>query len=148
MLTVRPRRHYAEFIAASENRKLLEAAFERLAQGDGRAFVDLMADDFRWTIKGDTAWSRTYEGKAAVLEQLLGPLMAQFAGRYRNVAERYIAEGDFVVVQCQGDAETKAGRRYDNEYCYVCRFSEGRMRELVEYLDTALVDEALGPPTA
>jgi uncharacterized protein len=126
----------------------LEAAFEGLADGDGSAFVDLMADDFRWTIKGDTAWSGTYDGKAAVLGELLGPLMSQFAGRYRNSAERFIAEGEFVVVQCQGNAETKSGQRYDNAYCYVCRFDDGKLRELVEYLDTALVDRALGPPPA
>jgi uncharacterized protein len=107
-----------------------------------------MADDFRWTIKGDTSWSRTYDGKAAVLDELLRPLMSQLAGRYRNAAERFIAEDDFVVVQCQGDAETKAGHRYDNAYCYVCRFEDGKLRELVEYLDTALVDRVLGPPPA
>jgi uncharacterized protein len=148
MLTAASGGDYAEFIAASENRARLEAAFERLADGDGREFVALMADDFRWEIKGGTAWSRTYEGKAAVLEELLGPLMGQFRGRYRNTAERMVAEGDFVVVQCRGDAETKAGRRYDNEYCYVCRFDDGQLRELVEYLDTALVDSALDPPPA
>jgi uncharacterized protein len=105
-----------------------------------------MADDFRWEIKGSTAWSRSYEGKAAVLDELLDPLMAQFSSRYRNTAERMVAEGDFVVVQCRGNAETKTGSRYDNEYCYVCRFDDGRLRELVEYLDTALVDTALEPP--
>jgi ketosteroid isomerase-like protein len=107
-----------------------------------------MADDFRWTIKGETAWSRTYEGKAAVLDELLGPLMSQIAGRYRNAAERFIAEGDYVVVQCQGSSETKSGERYDNAYCYVCRFDDGKLRELVEYLDTALVDRVLDPPPA
>jgi uncharacterized protein len=148
MLSTGPADDYAEFIAASENRQRLEAAFERLAEGDGREFIALMADDFSWTIKGTTAWSRRYDGKTAVLEELLGPLMAQFTGRYRNTAERMVAEGDFVVVQCRGDAETKAGARYDNDYCYVCRFEDGKLRELVEYLDTALVDAALKPPPA
>jgi ketosteroid isomerase-like protein len=148
MLTVRPGDQYAEFIAASANRDRLEAAFQHLAEGNGREFVALMAEDFRWTIKGTTAWSRTYEGKTAVIEELLGPLMAQFSGRYRNTAQRMVAEDDFVVVQCQGNAETKAGARYDNEYCYVCRFEGGELRELVEYLDTALVDAALAPPPA
>jgi ketosteroid isomerase-like protein len=124
----------------------MQHAFEYLAQGDGRPFAELMADDFRWAVTGNTAWSRVYEGKKAVQEQLLRPLFAQFADRYRNTAHRFIAEGEWVVVQCRGNAETRRGQRYDNEYCYVCRFSGGKLRELTEYLDTELVTAVLDPP--
>ena len=41
---------------------------------------------------------------------------------------------------------TKAGQRYDNHYCFVFRVVDGRLKEVVEYLDTALVDAALQPP--
>lgn len=124
----------------------MQHAFEHLAQGDGRPFADLMADDFRWIITGKTAWSRVYEGKVTVQEQLLRPLFAQFADRYRNTAQRFIAEGEWVVVQCRGSAETIRGQRYDNEYCCVCRFSGGKLSELTEYLDTQLVASVLDPP--
>ncbi len=135
-------------MSSSDNKRLLQQVFEHLARGDGGPFADLMADDFRWTITGKTAWSRTYEGKAAVQEELLRPLFAQFAGRYRNTAHRFIAEGEWVVVQCRGNVTTKRGHRYDNEYCYLCRFSEGKLRELIEYLDTELVTTVLDPPPA
>ncbi len=105
-------------VTSAGNKRLMQHAFEHLAQGDGRPFADLMADDFRWVITGKTAWSRVYEGKKTVQEQLLGPLFAQFAGRYRNTAQRVIAEGEWVVVQCRGSAETRRGERYDNEYCF------------------------------
>jgi uncharacterized protein len=133
-------------VTSAGNKRLMQHAFEHLAQGDGRPFADLMADDFRWVITGKTAWSRVYEGKKTVQEQLLGPLFAQFAGRYRNTAQRVIAEGEWVVVQCRGSAETRRGERYDNEYCFVCRFSGGKLRELTEYLDTELVAAVLDPP--
>jgi uncharacterized protein len=133
-------------VGSAENKRLLQQAFEHLAQGNGRPFADLMADDFRWVITGRTAWSRAYEGKQAVQEQLLRPLFAQFAGRYRNTAQRFIADGEWIVVQCRGSAETKRGQRYDNEYCYVCRFSDGKLCELTEYLDTELVTAVLDPP--
>jgi ketosteroid isomerase-like protein len=133
-------------MSPADNKRLMQDAFEHLAHGDGRPFADLMADDFTWIITGRTAWSRAYEGKEAVREQLLGPLFAQFADRYRNTAQRFIAEGEWVVVQCRGSVGTKRGQRYDNEYCYVCRFSEGKLRELTEYLDTELVTAVLDPP--
>lgn len=126
----------------------MQHAFEHLAQGNGRPFADLMADDFRWTITGTTAWSRTYEGKEAVTRQLLQPLLAQFADRYRNTAQRFIAEGEWVVIQCRGNVTTKRGQRYDNEYCYLCRLADGKLRELIEYGDTQLVSTVLDPPPA
>jgi uncharacterized protein len=133
-------------VSSAQNKRSLQEAFEHLARGDGRPFGDLMADDFRWIVTGQTAWSRTYEGKKTVRELLLTPLFAQFADRYSNVARRFIAEGEWVVVQCRGSAETKRGQRYDNEYCYICRFSGGKMVELTEYLDTELVTAVLDPP--
>jgi ketosteroid isomerase-like protein len=41
---------------------------------------------------------------------------------------------------------TKSGKTYNNQYCYVIRFADGKMRELTEYFDTELVTAALQPP--
>ena len=128
------------------NRQLIERLFAQLAQGNGRALVDAMDDDFCWTVTGSSAWSGTWRGKQAVREQLLAPLFAQFEGTYTNTAERVIADGEHVAVQCRGCVGTKAGQRYDNHYCFVFRVVDGRLKEVVEYLDTALVDAVLQPP--
>jgi uncharacterized protein (TIGR02246 family) len=129
------------------HKQRMQAVFAALAEGDGRPFLAAMADDFTWVLTGSTAWSRRYDGKRAVREELFRPLFAQFEGTYRNRATRFVAEGDMVVVECQGDVVTKAGKPYRNQYCYVCRFgADGLLRELVEYMDTQLVVEALAPP--
>ena len=133
-------------MTAEDNKSLLQDAFLRLAEGDGRGLIDLMADEFTWEITGTTAWSRAYRGRETVRRDLFGPLFAQFAGRYRNRATRFVAEGDVVVVECRGEVTTQRGDSYDNTYCYVCRFVEGRLVELTEYLDTALVERVLLPP--
>lgn len=130
-------------MTGADNRAALEAIFAGLAVGDGRAFVEAMADDFTWIMIGSTDWSGVYRGKAAVREELLRPLMARFQS-YRNTAQRFIVEDDWAAVQCTGDAETTDGRRYDNTYCWVVRFRDGRMVELTEYMDTQLVIDALG----
>jgi uncharacterized protein len=74
-------------------------------------------------------------------------LFSQFSDQYTNTADRFIAEGDHVVVQCRGHVTTKSGIPYNNTYCYVCRFGEGKLRELTEYCDTQLIATALRPPT-
>lgn len=127
-------------------KQLLQHAFDALATGDGLPFIDLMSDDFIWTIPGNATWSGTWRGKKAVREELLAPLFARFAGRYTNRAIRFIAEGDLVAVECRGKVMTISGKPYDNTYCYVCRFAGGKLRELTEYMDTELAASALGAP--
>jgi uncharacterized protein len=133
----------------STHKQQMQHAFAELAQGRGQAFLDLMADDIDWVIEGSTAWSRTYRGKQAVQSELLKPLYAQFERPYRNTAQRFIAEDDQVVVLCRGRVNTRRGKAYNNSYCYVCRFADdGKMHELIEYLDTELVTAALEKPGA
>jgi len=133
-------------MGARDNKVLLQNAFAQLAQGNGQPFVDAMAEDFCWHAIGTTAWSRPFRGKQAVMNELMRPLFAQFADRYTNTAIRMIAEEDYVVVECRGHVTTKSGKPYNNQYCYVIRFADGKMRELTEYFDTELVNTALQPP--
>ena len=131
-------------MSATENKQLLQNICSELSKGNGKPFVESLADDFCWTIIGSTKWSGTYRGKQAVLSELLRPLFAQFADQYTNTAHRFIAEDDFVVVECRGRVTTKSGAPYNNTYCWICRVADGKLQELTEYLDTELVKAALG----
>jgi ketosteroid isomerase-like protein len=73
-----------------------------------------MADDFRWVIAGSSRWSRTFEGKQAVMTQLFAALRATIADRVRTGATRFIADGDQVVVEARGNNLTHAGVPYRN----------------------------------
>lgn len=134
-------------MSALENKKTLKAIFTEMAAGNSRPFVDAMADDFTWTIAGAGPWAGSWRGKDAVRNELFRPLFAQFEGTYRNTASRFVAEDDVVVVECRGNVTTTAGPRYDNSYCYICRFDcDGKLVELVEYMDTALCERVLVAP--
>ena len=61
-------------------------------------------------------------------------------------ARRFIAEGDIVVVEARGQNVTRDGRPYENNYCYVFEFRDGRVAALTEYADTELFRSALGEP--
>ncbi len=133
-------------MSAIENKQLMQAIFAGLAAGNARPFIDSLAEDFCWTITGTTKWSKTYRGKKAVRDELLRPLFAQFADQYVNNASRFVAEDDIVVVECRGKVMTKAGKPYNNSYCWVCRIADGKLKELTEYWDTALAERALADP--
>ena len=131
-------------MTTNDNKSLIRAAFDGLAQADGTAFLDLMADDFSWIIEGQSKWSRRFDGKDVVRRELFRPLFANFATPYRNAAEEIIAEGDRVVVLCKGEVKTKAGKDYNNTIAIVIRMRDGKMVELREYMDTALAEACAG----
>lgn len=133
-------------VTAIENRALVQNIMEARARRDPGPFIAAMADDFVWRIIGATAWSGEYVGKADVCERLLKPLYAQFLAPTSITATRILADGDYVVVQCNGDATTISGEHYANTYCFVIRMANGQMQELTEYMDTALVERVLQPP--
>jgi uncharacterized protein len=128
------------------NKQLVREIFDALSQGNSRPLVQSMADDFRWIITGHTSWSRTFNGKEEVIAQLFGALRGVLAGRIRTTASRFVAEGDCVVVQARGSNITHSGKPYNNEYCYVIRVVDGKLKELIEYADTELFRTALGEP--
>ena len=98
---------------ATENKQLMREVFEEMAGGNGQAFMDVLADDVRWTVIGSSPWSRTYEGKRAIVDELMRPLFSQFADQYRARAINLVAEDDTVVVEARGQVMTRAGQPYN-----------------------------------
>jgi ketosteroid isomerase-like protein len=129
-----------------ENKALIHNIMQARSRRDNAPFIAAMADDFVWRIIGSTAWSGEYVGKTDVRERLLKPLYAQFTAPSRITPTRILADGDHVVVECQGDATTISGERYANTYCFIIRMAAGQMCEMTEYMDTALVERVLKPP--
>ena len=128
---------------AIDNKQLLQRIFEGLANRDGTLLVESMADDVCWRVIGTTKWSGTFSGKDAVMRELLAPLRQNLVQRSRTVAQRFLADGDFVVVEARGDNETRRALPYNNTYCFVFRLSGGKIREITEYCDTDLVARVL-----
>jgi ketosteroid isomerase-like protein len=130
-------------MSSAENKQLMQQIFAGMAQGNSRLLVEAMAEDFSWTVSGATKWSKTYAGKQAVLSELFATLRSRIAGHIRTVADPFIADGDYVVVEAHGQNTTNAGKAYNNRYCFVFRLSGGKLKEVTEYLDTELVTATL-----
>jgi uncharacterized protein len=132
-------------MSAADNKKLIQQVYADAANRSGTTFIDHIADDVRWVVTGQYSWSHTFVGREAVLKGLQGHVRSLFNERPRVVGHNFIAEGDYVVVEAKGDNVTRTGVRYDNEYCIVWRVENGRIKEIKEYCDSALVERALGP---
>ena len=130
---------------SAENKQLLQDVFAALAKSDSRPFVAAMAQDFRWTMHGGSKWSKTYEGKDAVVGELFAALRRKM-DRVTTIAHRFVADGEFVAVEARGANVTRAGVPYNNTYCFVFRVAGGRLAEVTEYMDSELAAAALGDP--
>lgn len=79
------------------NNDVVEGAYASFARGDVPAALAAMADDIQWTEADGFPLAGTYLGPQAVLEGVfmrLGEIGDDFAA----VPERFVAEGDTVVV--------------------------------------------------
>jgi hypothetical protein len=137
-------------MSAADNKKLMQEIFAAAgnpdpAVRDRSLFVASLADDAKWTVTGQYSWSGTFTGKQSILNDLHGHVRSRLVERARTIAHRFIADGDCVVVEARGDNVTKAGVRYDNDYCLVFRLENGRIKEVREYCDSVLTERALGP---
>ena len=128
----------------AENKQVVVEFYEAGARGDMDACFALLADDITWTYIGSTKFSGTYEGKQALAEDLLGPLFGQLKAGISSHIEHLTAEGDTVVAQTSGTAETVDGVPYNNTYCQVIHIRDGQIARVMEYMDTALIDSVFG----
>ncbi len=63
------------------------------------------------------------------------------SGRGRS---RIASSRTAITSWARGDNVTKTGARYDNDYCLVFRLESGKIKEVREYCDSILTEQALG----
>ncbi len=132
-------------MSAAANKQLVQQVYADAANRSGTTFYDNLADDACWIVTGQYSWSQQFGGRDAIMNGLMGHFRSFFAERPRTVAFNFIADGEYVAVEAQGDNVTKAGLRYDNQYCMVFRIENGKIKQIKEYCDSALVERVLGP---
>ncbi len=113
--------------------------FKHLESGDGKGFFDHVSDDVDWTVEGTHPLAGHYRSKAEFVAhtfEKLGKVLPQGAELY---VEHVLVSGDWAVVELRSEATAKNRFRFDNRYCWVCRFVNGTVVEVRAYLDSALV---------
>ena len=131
-------------VTPEENKNLVRSFYDAGNRGDMDTCFSLISDEIVWTNIGTTAVSGTYRGKAELMEELLGPLFGSLKGGISSTLIGLVAEGDTVVAQTSGEAETKDGVAYNNTYCQVIRIKDGQFVEVTEYFDTHLAGSVFG----
>lgn len=124
------------------NKQIVQQWFDCIARNDAAGAFALFADDVVYHLKGTTPVSGTYRGLKSIVEDFFTPWRQQIDGDLVVTVDELIGEGERVVALGRGKAKTIHGLPYDNDYAFVFRVRDGRIVEVLEYLDTVLVETA------
>lgn len=131
-------------MAADENTRLVQSAYEAFGRGDMPALAEVMADDIEWVNPGDPdddPNAGTFKGKEAVLGWFGG--LASTLDFTTFEPREFIAQDDKVVTLVYAEATVRGtGRALVNHEAHVWTFRDGKIARFQNYQDTAAVAAA------
>ena len=133
-------------MSAAENKKIVTKIMAEMAKGNSRPFGEAMTENCIWRQMATSGrWSEVFVSRQESGERLFAPLRKQYATPYINTPVQIFADDDYVIVESRGKVTLKSGKQYNNLYCFVIQMEDGMMREVREYMDTALADAQIEP---
>jgi len=134
-------------MSRQQNIALVNRYFAAMSAGDWPTVEGMYHDDIVIHMAGTTPASGRLEGKSAVTDDLiarqvhaaLDPQRMHFARRWKVMC----ADDERVVAIMEGGGPTLTGDTYDQVYCEIFRFSDGKVIEMHAFFDTALAERAL-----
>ena len=134
-------------MSRQENIDLLNRYFQHMHDGEWAAAEGMYHDNIVVHMLGTTPASGRLEGKAMVTDDLIAekvhgalvPEAIAFARRWKVMC----ADDERIVAIMEGGGPTKAGDHYDQTYCEIFRFQDGKIIEMHAFFDTALAERAL-----
>ena len=131
-------------MSAESNKQLVRDTWGAVTAGDVEGFMRRLADDVTWTFFGTHRFAGTISGKDELVTKLFAPLGDILAEGIKVHIDTLTAEGDRVVMEAHGEAATKSGVAYNNNYCIVITVRDGKVAQVREYLDAELVTSIFG----
>jgi ketosteroid isomerase-like protein len=125
------------------NKEVVRNFIDAFSNGDTEAAKACLAPDALVIAKGFGRLSgpRTYDFIVATTGAFKELMPSGLRPQYRT----FIAEGDQVVVEFEGDATLVNGERYCNQYCMVFTLEAAKIKRSHEYYCTILADQKIGP---
>lgn len=126
----------------SQAQEIARRFFDRMAE-EPEAALAMLDPDVVWTTTGTTPLSGTYRGVPALVSGLLTPF-GEVSEGYKLVVDESFGEGESVALLAHGEGgQTRTGIPYANRYAFIIRIRSGRITQVLEYMDTVMVETAL-----
>ena len=130
-------------MSLEQGKKVVQQFWDDFSAGDFEGAFQLLADDIVLTVQGSHGLSGTYRGKDELRSKVLEPEL-ELIEPLKVTVQELIAEGNTVVCLAAGSTRAKkTGKPYNNQYAMVYRIRNGKIAEIIEYLDTALTETVM-----
>lgn len=126
------------------NKEIVIEFVDAVSAGDTEGILKHLAEDLTWTFFGSHRFAGTMHGKDELMQGLFAIVGEVLEDGIKVKVSATIADGDFVVVEGKGQARSKAGLDYNNDYCLVFEVRDGKIRKVRQYLDSELVTRVFG----
>lgn len=121
----------------------VSAIFEALASGRADEFFEHVDDKVAWTVMGTHPLAGEYKSKAEFRKATFDRLAALFPDGIRLSVRDMLVDGEMAAVELTTRETANSGVKFDNDYCWICRFDGRRIVEVRAYLDSALVQKVI-----
>lgn len=122
------------------NRDAIARSFEAWRSGTGSPY-DLLAEDVRWTITGNSAAAKTYPSRDAFIGEVIRPFNARMHSRLVPEMRKLYAEGDTVIAFFDAAGTARDGRPYANTYVWILDMQDGRIVRANAFFDSIAFDD-------
>lgn len=128
----------------SLDKTYVEKVFQHLESGDLDGYLQQYVDEqSQWTITGSNVLAGVYSNRQHFIDDAINVLKQSLDGGIRMVIKHIYVDGDTAIVEMQSIAKAKRGHDYDNQYCWIQRFDNGKIVESRVYYDDVLVDKTM-----
>ncbi|HZH11168.1 MAG TPA: nuclear transport factor 2 family protein [Microvirga sp.] len=125
---------------ATENKGLVQHAFDAWASGTGSPY-DLLAENVKWTITGNSLASKTYGSRDAFIGEVIRPFNARMSVGLKPAIRRMYADGDTVIVFFDASGTARDGVPYANTYAWFLQLQDGKIINASAFFDSIAFNE-------
>lgn len=128
---------------ANNHLEVLKQSYANFAKGDIPAVMSVFDPNIRWTEADGFPYAGTYVGPAAVSENVFMKLGTEWDG-WKVDPHEFIDGDEKIVVLGKYSGTCKAtGKSFIADFAHVWKLRDGKATEFKQYVDSALVQEAI-----
>lgn len=127
------------------NLEIIRATYEGSAEENGRQLQAALDADASWTEAAGFPYAGTYIGPDAIFEGVFRRLATEWVG-YKAEVHTYLADGDRVAAfGMYAGTYGQTGKAMRASFAHLYRLSDGKIVRMEQYVDSAMVQQALMP---
>jgi ketosteroid isomerase-like protein len=126
----------AQSMSATEkrNKAAVHSKFDAWADATGSPY-DLLADDVRWTIEGNSLASRMYPSREDFMQDVIRPFNARMKAPLKPTIRNLYADGDTVIAFVDARGVAKDDKPYVNTYAWFLEMRGGKIVRASAFFD-------------